>query len=330
MEAVMTDQRYAQGPHCRSLLPLFALLLLLLGTASCQRDHTLLLESQPSPAAVWQGDDIIGTTPCRITPPAQGELSLMLTAPGCKDSVLSIPAGMIAPAGRLLVKLAQAEKLGVSLRCQSTPAGAELFLDGEFQGRTPVIINGLEPRAIELIFRMKDREAVTRQVDLSSGGVSQAIHVKLPSQTVAFYRNKIKDEPNSPHHYADLGHHLILEHDFTEAAVVFKEGLVLVLDGKASDGGHRLWSEVDRVITKQYDYGNADALKAGREAMLSLLRDLRRERKDIRDLQFYTNYINCADALNFRQEAQERFADAWELYPKHKQLQPFVKRGFAP
>jgi hypothetical protein len=325
----MADRRYAMVHACHGLLPLFALLLLL-GATSCKRERTLMLESQPSPAAVWQGDDIVGTTPCRIAPPAEGELSLLLTAPGCQDSVLTIPAGMITPDGRLLVKLAQAEKLGVSLRCQSTPSGAELFLDGEFQGRTPLIINGLELRTIELIFRMKDRDAVTKQVDLSSGGAAQTIHVKLPSQTLAFYRNKIKEEPLSPHHYADLGHHLILEHEFTEAAAVFKEGLLLVLDGKASEGGHRLWSEVDRVIVKQYDYGDAAALKAGREAMLALLRDLHRERKEIRNLQFYINYINCADALNFLQEAQERFADAWELYPDHKQLQPYLKRGYAP
>lgn len=325
----MTERPYAMGRYRHGLLPLFVLLLLH-GAVSCKREHTLMLESQPSPAAVWQGDDIIGTTPCRIVPPGEGELSLLLSAPGCKDSVLTIPAGMITPDGHLLVKLAQAEKLGGSLRCQSTPSGAELFLDGEFQGRTPLIINGLELRSIELLFRMQDREAVTKQVDLSSGDASQTVHVKLPSLTQAFYRNKIKEEPFSPHHYADLGHHLILEHDFAEAAAVFKEGLLLVLDGKADDGAHRLWSEVDRVIVKQYDYGDADALKAGREAMLALLRDLRRERKDIRHLQFYINYINCADALNFLQEAQERFAEAWALYPKHKQLQPYLKRGYAP
>jgi len=310
-------------------LPWFALTALL-GVVSCHRDQSLLLASQPSPAAVWLGEDIIGTTPCRVMPPAQGEQSLLLTAPGCKDSVLVLSAGMTAPDGHLLVKLAQAEKLGVSLRCQSTPAGAELFLDGEFQGRTPLILSGLEPRPIELIFRMKDREAVSQRVDLSTGTASQTIQVKLPSQTVAFYRTKIKEEPNSPHHYADLGHHLILEHDIAEAAAVFKEGLVLVLAGKADDGGHRLWSEVDRVINKQYDYGDQDTLKAGREAMLALLRDLHREHNTIRDLQLYINYVNCADALNFRQEAQERFSEAWELYPKHRQLRPFLRRGFAP
>jgi hypothetical protein len=305
-------------------------LLCCLFASSCRRDNTLLLESQPSPAAVWHGDTIIGNTPCRITLPAQGELSLLLSAPGCKDSVLNLTASTQLPEKRLQVKLAQAEKLGVSLRCQSTPAGAELFLDGEFQGRTPLILTGLEPRVIELLFRMQDREAVLKQVDLSSGGVSQALQVHLPSQTVSFYRTKIKDEPNSPHHYADLGHHLILEHDFAGAAAVFKEGLDIVLDGKASDGGHRLWSEVDRVIVKQYDYGDAAALKAGREAMLTLLRSLQSERKNIRDMQFFTNYINCADALNFRQEAQEAFSRVWKFHPEHKQLRPFLKRGFTP
>lgn len=321
------SERSEAGQWSRLALAIMLALL----ASSCRQDIGLLIESQPPQAAIWLGEEILGTTPCRVALPAQGEQSLLLSAPGCQDSVLVLQAGMAVPAsGRLLVKLARAAKLGVSLRCQSAPAGAEVFLDGEFQGRTPLIVNGLDPRPLELLFRKKDRETVTRRVDLSAGGVSQSVSVKLPSQTVGFYRNKIKEEPSSPHHYADLGHHLILEQDFAEAGAVFKQGLLLVLDDKAGDGGDRLWSEIDRVITKQYDYGDNSALQAGREAMLAMLRDLRRERQDIRVLQYYINIVNCADALNKRQEAQERFSEVWQLYPQHKQLQPFLKRGFAP
>ncbi|NLF92924.1 MAG: hypothetical protein GX564_03465 [Oligosphaeraceae bacterium] len=87
----------------------------------------------------------------------------------------------------------------------------------------------------------------------------------------------------------------------------------------AGDDG-RLWSEIDRIIVKQYDYGDDDTVRQANLAVLTLLRELKKEFPSPDIMAFYTCYAICADKLNHRQEAQNIFDEAWSKWPDNRQL----------
>ncbi|NLF92923.1 MAG: hypothetical protein GX564_03460 [Oligosphaeraceae bacterium] len=50
---------------------------------------------------------------------------------------------------------------------------------------------------------------------------SAELHLHLPSLLIPYYRQQIESESNVVHHYADLGHFLMLEGEIAEAMKVF-------------------------------------------------------------------------------------------------------------
>ena len=91
----------------------------------------------------------------------------------------------------------------------------------------------------------------------------------------------------------------------------------------------RLWSEVQRVTTVQYQYGNEADVKAAREAVRGMIEGLLREHpKGSGPL--YAKYAEILDVLGERQKAEEAFTVGRRLYPDDRELAAVASlRGFA-
>ena len=247
----------------------FGLLLLL---ASCgQKEAKHYLESVPSGAGVWSElDELVGNTPMPV--PANG--SYVLRHPGCEDTPLEIseakPLAFVQDGERLVatVTLKPVPLASCTILCVSTPTGAEVFLDGESKGNTPLELRGLAPRNYELTFKKADREMVVEQVEWKAEETVRTVDVKLPSTMVVFYRNKLQSEPNNLLHYADLGHHLAQDGELQNAVNVYKTGARLILSKRAKENANRLWSEIDRLVSVQYVYGDEAAVRQARQLVI--------------------------------------------------------------
>ncbi len=314
----------------RVIMALVALLLF----ASCgQKEAKRYLESTPSGAGVWNElDELVGNTPMPV--PANG--SYTIRYPGCEDLPFEIsdskPLVYMQVDKRLVtfVELKPVPMASCTIFCTSTPTGAEVFLDGESKGNTPLELRGLAPRNYELTFKKADREMVVEQVEWKADETVRTVDVKLPSTMVVFYRNKLQSEPNNLLHYADLGHHLAQDGELQNAVNVYKTGARLILSKRAKENAGRLWSEIDRLVSVQYVYGDEAAVRQARQLVIEMLRELFDEYPNSDVLSLYYSYIDAAETMKRRNEAQRIFSLAYKKWPKDKRLESYLKKGFVP
>ncbi|MBR4674794.1 MAG: PEGA domain-containing protein [Victivallales bacterium] len=309
----------------------FSVLFLLVSCGKHEARH--FLDSTPSGAGVWtELDELVGNTPMPV--PVGGKY--ILRHPGCQDMPLEIseakPLSFVEDGKRFVatVNLKPVPMASCTILCESTPTGAEVFLDGESKGNTPLELRGLAPRNYELTFKKADREMVVEHVEWKAEETVRSVHVKLPSTMVVFYRNKLQSEPNNLLHYADLGHHLAQDGELQTAVNVYKTGLRLVMGKKSSENAYRLWAEVDRLVTVQYVYGDEAAIRQARQLVIEMLRELFDEYPNSDVMAFYFSYIDCADTLKRRNEAQRIFSLAYKKWPQEKRMANYIKRGFVP
>lgn len=324
----MIDCFFKKKPWQQGSAAGFLLLLnLSLFFSACHRPPQIHISSAPLGAALWEEDELLGHTPLSLPLPDSGTLTLIMRQPGCQEVKLILEPALSKKDQQILVELTPLVEKTYRLACSSSPEGAEFFLDNEYKGRTPLEISGLGTGQHEFMLRHKDREDVRKSIFLTRQSPERSsVHIKLPSQLVSFYRKQITSQANNLHNYADLGHQLILEGEIPEAVATFRDGLQISLSGKGAGDDHRLWSEVDRVISKQYDYGSAEVVRQANEEVLRMLRGLKKEFPTPNSISFYTNYAACADKLNFRQEAQEAFDEAWAKWPDNQTLTQMKKR----
>jgi tetratricopeptide (TPR) repeat protein len=155
----------------------------------------------------------------------------------------------------------------LELTCKSRPSAAEVLLDGEFRGRTPLTISDLRPGTYTLLVRADDRKPVTRSVELVE---STTVDVLLYNQNVAIYYERIESDPPNLSNRADLAHEFVLEKRFDEAMTVIEGGLLRILEGKSVTEADRFWSEIDRILTMQFDYGGELELKQARQKVVRM------------------------------------------------------------
>lgn len=124
----------------------------------------LAVISKPSEAFVFIDDEARGRSPF------QGQLEhgnhkVRLEAPGyaVHEEVVFITRGGAAAISPVLALLPG------GLKINSTPAGAEVSVNGDSRGATPLELDKIEPGAYELVFEKSGCDPVYRQVEVSPG-----------------------------------------------------------------------------------------------------------------------------------------------------------------
>ena len=290
------------------------LLILLVG---CDEPQATVASNPP--AAVWDGDELLGQTPLAL-PVSEEDLELTLRAPGYLDATVTVPTGT-----KKQVKAELKPVGGHTLTCTSTPTGASVFLDGERMGETPLTVRDLDRDAVEVTFRKKNHEQVSRAVDFETAA-KQDLAVVLPNLTEKYYQQRLRNEPKVLHHYCDLGHHYVLAHDFQSAVDVFAKGIELLVRSPSTPDASRLWSEIDRLTSEQYDYGDTATVVRARKILAEKLDRLLKTHGAKSPVALYTSFITVLDTLNQRQRAQEVFDKAWKRHPNDKTLRRVAKQ----
>jgi hypothetical protein len=300
----------------RLSLPLLAIALILAG---CGREEPRVTVASTPAAAVWQGDELLGRTPLEL-PVAAEDRELTLRLPGYRDADLTVPSGSADEAEATLEPIG-----GHTLTCTSTPTGASVFLDGERLGETPLVLRDLERDVVDVTFRLKNHEQVSQTVRFGDQP-QQELAVVLPSLTEKYYIQRIRNEPDSIHPYCDLAHYYVLAHEFGKAMTTFGQGVDLLARAPNTEDAARLWSEIDRVTTKQYDYGNSEQVAAARKALAEELDRCLKQHGAASPIQLYTSQITLLDTLNRRQQAQNVFDEAWKHHRGDRTLQRLAKQ----
>ncbi|MBT3380696.1 MAG: PEGA domain-containing protein [Lentisphaerae bacterium] len=312
----MPKRQVGTGKQTLCLLVLPTAIWLLTG---CDAKRTVTVETSPPGAAIWAGDDIIGPAPQKVTVPAEGDVHLTVYHPGFESASATIAASALPPERRTTITLRRQRPL--SLTCRSSPAGAALFLNGEFRGTTPVELADLTPGAAEITFRMEGREPVSKTVALTPDNPTQTVNATLKSVTEGYYLQQIQTTPDELPNYVDLAHHYMLEKRFDDAMRILKGGIDIAFKNPHLSAS-RLWSEVGRVTERQYDYGDADDVKKARRLLRDMLgKVVKADAGGEQRLYLLTSYVVVLDSLSERRKAQQYFEKAWSEFPRNKHLE---------
>jgi len=296
---------------------LHSLLLLLVLAVGCDRPQ-VTVTSQP-PAAVWEDQELLGSTPLSLSGVVR-DRTLTLRQPGYQDAIVNVPAGRHGEVPVTLEPLG-----GYALTCTSQPSGASVYLDGERMGETPLTVRDLDRDVVEVTFQLKNHEQVTQAVHFDERP-TQDLAVVLPSLTEKYYLQQLRQDPDVIHPYCDLAHHYVLQHEYAKAVELFGQGVDLLVRKPGTEDSGRLWSEIDRVTTKQYDFGDVQQVAAARQVLTKGLEEMLRRHGDKSPLELYVAQIDLLDTLDQRQRAQDLFEQAWKAYPNQRQLQQTAKQ----
>src|SRR5690606_32451043 len=148
------------------------------GRGSAAGGGTLKVDSRPTGAEVKVDGQVRGTTPLSV--PVQPGAHVIEIAAGSEPRVIPVTVS----AGETLsqyVELASASALG-RLSIASTPTGANVLVNGQPRGVTPLELSDIEPGEHEIVLELDGRRV--RQAVSVTGGATTTVALSLEGQPV--------------------------------------------------------------------------------------------------------------------------------------------------
>jgi len=138
-------------------------------------EATLAIDSDPRGANVYVDGRLQGTTPLRATAqPGRRTVRIELEGHRLFETTLRLSAG---ESRRVSADLERVPTTG-SVRFESNPDGADVFVDGRFEGATPIEAREFQPGTYEVTFERSGYTPERRTVTVRRGE-SQTVSVRL-------------------------------------------------------------------------------------------------------------------------------------------------------
>ncbi|MCK6471221.1 MAG: PEGA domain-containing protein [Planctomycetes bacterium] len=175
------------------------------------------IESDPPGASLFINSTLVGATPYEWKHAGPGTYVLRFEKAGR------------APQSRRLVVGEEPASVAAKLPALSTgvlevaiePRGAEVLLDGELVGHTPLSLADAPAGQHELIVRKTNFKPFTARIEITPGEILRYADQSLDDKILAMLRAKIKGEPQRVAHYVDLGHYEFVNNRMDEAVLAF-------------------------------------------------------------------------------------------------------------
>jgi hypothetical protein len=132
----------------------------------------LILETLPSGAKAYIGNDVLGTTPLTQDKPV-GKYVITLKKPGFRDKVLE---ANIAPDESLEIHIEMDERSG-SLKVTTNPPGAEVHINDVYQGESPVRLEK-KPQVYQLLIKKSGYREINEEIVIEDN-ITKNIHRDL-------------------------------------------------------------------------------------------------------------------------------------------------------
>ena len=187
----------------------------------CSSSTEFVLMTDPAGATVYVNGRMAGASPIKLSGLAQGDYSLRLEKEGFADEVISLTL----PSPEIFVTL---HKHGTGvLRIDIKPLGAEVFLDGEPRGHTPVTVKDVSIGMHKLSIRKTNYNTYERRINVQAGQTLEfsGKDFQLEDKILAMLRGTIERENMRVSHYVDLAHYLFVNDRISEAGDVYRKAL---------------------------------------------------------------------------------------------------------
>ena len=137
-------------------------------TTQPPENGSIAITSIPSGAEVYIDGQQRGMAPAIFAEVLPGNHQVTLSSKGYDDwsRIVSVGSGRMSAINAEL--LAPKEITG-SLAVLTDPPGAEIFMDGDFKGVSPVTITGLSPRTHTVLLTLKEYANTTTSISITAG-----------------------------------------------------------------------------------------------------------------------------------------------------------------
>ena len=224
---------------------------------------TLAVASEPPRASVFLDDKYAGVTPLTVAKLAPGHHLVKLTK---RDHLpWTKLVELLRPEEKLNAKLAVKPK--GTLIVTSEPTEADVFIDGELEGKTPLEKPGLDPNPYSVRIERQNFEPWESEVDVAAGKQAK-VHGVLKSKVEAFYLARLKRDPNDASCHTELGHYYLVRGNLDASMKAIARAVEVVGTGTDTSAySTRVVQEIGKMWVQQYKYGGGLSLAAVRKAL---------------------------------------------------------------
>ncbi|MFH0939944.1 MAG: PEGA domain-containing protein [Planctomycetota bacterium] len=242
------------------------------GGTDAPRRVNLKVESQPTGASLLVNGRLAGATPLTLVGLEKGRYGLRFERNGCKSEIRYID---LSDSDAIIKEKLEALPM-TTMNIKIEPKGAEVLLDGEFVGHTPLKDLHVPAGAYELLIRKTNYESYSKRIMIEPGAPAMFAGFELKDKILNMLTGNCKNEPQRLAHCLDLGHYLFLNDKMDEAVNVFAQGLEVMQTPLDFDG---------------QGFGGKDTMSA---AEINLEQRLRKEDEIrlLKDIEKYRNWPN--------------------------------------
>jgi len=224
---------------------------------------TLAVTSEPSKATVFIDDKYAGVTPLTVGQLPPGHHFVKLTK---RDHL---------PWTKLVELLYAQEKLNARLAVKpkgtilvtSEPPEADVYIDGEYEGKTPLEKKNVDANPYSV--RVEREHFVPWETEVEvRGGQAVKVAAKLKSKVEGWYLARLKKDPNDVSCHTELAHYYMVRGQLAKSAKSIADAVTVVGNGADTSGySGRLLQEIQKMWGQVFQFGGGLELPAVRAAL---------------------------------------------------------------
>jgi len=279
---------------------------------------SLSVHSNPPGANVFVDGVWRGVTPVELGTVDRGQHHLRLT----KHAYLPYVEVLGLDRDRMRL-IALKPESALVLRVETDPDQASVRVAGRAMGKTPLVLEDLEPGPLSLTIEKDGYESESAVVVV--GPETQVFSRTLKSKSGTFFASRIRQDPGHIDNYTELAHHHVVKGDYDAACQVIRTGLTLIaqadIDPKLTVTGQveRFYQELVKIHRGSYNYGDASAVTDMQARVQGLLAAVAKEYPAC--VRNYGAMANMARGGQAREKIIDLLLAAGKQHPDNVQLQ---------
>lgn len=174
-------------------------------------------ETDPPGASLFINGRLVGATPLTLEGLAPGAYGVRLEMDGRQPRTMRM---MVTDKAQTFTEAMNPVSTGV-LVVDVTPRGAEVLLDGELMGLTPLTMNHAPVGIHELLVRKTNCAPFSQRIDLKAGDKLEFKDFALEDKVLKMLQGLVANEKARVGHYIDLAHYYFIVDDMDNSIATY-------------------------------------------------------------------------------------------------------------
>jgi HEAT repeat protein len=258
---------------------------------------TLTVNSEPDKATVFVDDKYVGVSPLVLKELGPGHHFIKLTKREHMPWTKLVE--LLYPEEKLTAKLTPRPK--GTLFIDSGPPQADVYLDGDYEGKTPFEKKNLDANRYSV--RLEKEQFLTWETEVEiRPGQEARVKADLVTKLEGWYLGRLKDDPNNVACRTDLAHYYLVQGQLDKSVKAIAAALEAVANGvDTSAQTGRLLQEIQRTWNKAYLFGGNLELPAVQKALHAALHEVWRRNPEKAPLRAFLDQVRKAVDVDFTQ-----------------------------